>query len=522
MAAAACGDLQPAPDSPEAPVLFAGATVVDGTGGPAVRVNVRVQGGVIEAVGALDARPGDRVFHAEGLILAPGFIDTHSHHDRGLLSEPTALAAVSQGITTIVVGQDGGSLFPLAAFFDSLAASPAAVNVASYVGHGTLRREVMGADYARQATPAETRAMANLLAGEMQSGALGLSTGLEYDPGIYSSTDEVLALARVVHEHGGRYISHMRSEDRALWDALAELILIGESVGLPVQVSHAKLAMKSLWGEAPRFLGALDSARARGVDVTADVYPYPYWQSTMTVLFPDRVYTPAAARFALDELAPPEGFLIARYGPDPSLEGRTLAEVAAERSEDPAATYLALIEASVRASERGEDGDESIIATSMAEADIDALLSWPHTNVSSDGALRGGHPRGFGAFTRILADQVRDRRVMSVETAVHKMTGLSADHMGITGRGRIAPGQAADLVLLDPRTVADRATPEATPRHIHRNRGRVGERCASVRRRHPDRGLAWQGREEAGPNQLIIYRSGTTPPRNPRRSIHVR
>lgn len=451
----------PACDVAERGFVIRDALIVDGTGEPAFRGSVRVRDGRILEVGAVEPGPGERVVDARGLVLAPGFIDTHSHHDRGLFDEPGALAAVSQGITTIVVGQDGGSNLPLADFLGRLEEEPAAVNVASFAGHNTLRREVMGEeeeDANRRATDEEIRAMEELLRRELDAGALGLSTGLEYDPGIHASTEEVIHLARVAAERGGRYITHVRSEDRALFEAVDEAIRIGREAGLPVQISHMKLAMRSLWGRAGELLARLDEARAEGVEVTADVYPYTAWQSTMTVLFPDRDFTDlAAARFAVEEAAPPEGILIARFEPDTTYEGMTLAQVSELRGTEPARTLLDLIAESRAAREAGEPAGESIIGESMSEEDVVQLLRWPHTNVSSDGGLRGGHPRGFGAFPRVLARYVRERGDLTLEVAIRKMSGLTAEHMGIVDRGTIRPGAAADLLLLDPERVRDRA-----------------------------------------------------------------
>jgi N-acyl-D-amino-acid deacylase len=435
-----------------ATTLIRNAVVIDGRGTPGRRADVRIAGDRITGVGTLAPTPADRVVDAGGLTLAPGFIDTHSHHDRGLFDRRDALGAVSQGITTIVVGQDGGSPLPLADFFARLEERPVALNVAAYVGHGSVRRAVLGDDYTRPATASEIGKMRALVEAELRAGALGLSTGLEYDPGIYSAPEEVVELARAVAPFGGRYISHMRSEDREVWKAVDEAIAIGRATGVPVQISHIKLAMKSLWGQADRLIDVLDRARASGVNITADVYPYTYWQSGMTVLFPERNFTDrAAAEFALRELAPAENLLVVGFDPDPSLNGMTLAQIAARRGSDPAETMMDLI--------RESDGSgPGIVATSMDERDVARLVAWPFSNICSDGALDGAHPRGFGSFPRVLGFYVRDRGVVPLEEAIRKMTTLSADNVGITDRGAIEPGRFADLVLFDPATVADRAT----------------------------------------------------------------
>ena len=437
---------------PPASTLITNAVVLDGLGTPAQRVSVRVTGDRITSVGALKPADGERIIDARGLTLAPGFIDAHSHHDRGLGEQRDALGAISQGITTIVAGQDGGSSFPLAESFAKLEAAPAAVNVASYVGHGTLRRRVMGMDFKRHATAEEVAKMSEMLRAEMQAGALGLSTGLEYDPGIYSDPSEVIALAKVVAPLGGRYISHIRSEDREFWKALDEAINIGRQARIPVQVSHVKLAMRSLWGQHAKLLATLNAARKEGIQLTADIYPYTYWQSGMTVLFPNRDFQHrASAEFALREVTSPEGLLVVRYSKDRSYEGKTLAEIAKLRGTDAPQTMMDLLK------ESGES-DIGIVATSMDEKDVAEIMKWPFAVICSDGTSTGGHPRGFGAFTRVLGRYVRDQKVLALPYAVQKMTSASARVMGLKQRGTIAAGNYADLVLFDPATVIDRAT----------------------------------------------------------------
>jgi N-acyl-D-amino-acid deacylase len=458
--------------------VITNAAIVDGTGSPRTVGAVRVRGDRITDVGQVIPARGERVIDAGGMVLAPGFIDTHSHATGDLRDDTTALGAVSQGITTIVGGQDGGSRLPLAEWFALLEASPAPVNVASYVGHGSIRDQVLGDDFRRAATVAEIDSMRALVRAGMAAGALGLSSGLEYDPGIYSTSDEVVALAKEAASAGGRYISHIRSEDRYFWPAVDEIIRIGREARLPVQISHAKLAMRSLWGRADSLISVLDAARVSGVDITADVYPYLYWQSTLTVLFPKRDFTNrASAEFALTETSTPGGLLLAAYAPEPRWRGKTVADVAKERGVDSITALIDLIQGALEMEKRltpdslAKIDVETVIGTSMIEADVERIMRWPHTNFCTDGALTGNHPRGFGSYPRILGEYVRARGVLTLEDAIHKATSLAAAHMGFTERGTIAPGMFADLVLFDPETIADHATPE-----------RPRERSSGVRR----------------------------------------
>ncbi|MBA3553144.1 MAG: D-aminoacylase [Gemmatimonadales bacterium] len=446
--------------------VIVNAMVMDGTGAEPRATSVRIAGDRIVAFGDLRPEPGDSVVDGSRLVLAPGFIDTHSHADGDIFAHRDALAAVSQGITTAVVGQDGGSADTLAGFFGRLERVPPAINFASYVGHNTVRAQVMGDDYRRRATPDEVSRMRALVRRGMDDGALGLSTGLEYDPGIYSDRAEVLALAGTAAELGGRYISHIRSEDRRFWDAVDEIIEIGRSTGMPVQISHTKLAMRSLWGRADSLIEVLDRARASGVNVTADIYPYTYWQSSLSVLLPERNFDDrTAAQFALDQLAPPDGLLLSLYAPEPSYVGKTVAEIARLRGTDPTTAYLDLIRRSEafrtdrdrRNPAASSEPVDMVIGTSMVEADVERIMAWPFTNFCTDGSLVDRHPRGIGSYPRILGHYVRERRVFGLSEAVRKLSGLAAANMGFPDRGTIAPGKFADLVLFDPATVEDRA-----------------------------------------------------------------
>lgn len=439
--------------------------IVDGTGAPAREGAVRIAGGRIVAVGALAPEPGETVVDGGGRVLAPGFIDSHSHHDAGMFEARDLVAVTSQGVTTLVVGQDGFSQLPLAELFAKVEATPLAVNLASYSGHNTLRARAMGEDARRAATAQEIARMSALLEDDLRAGALGLSTGLMYEPGAFSTTEEVVALAQVAARHGGRYISHLRDEGFELLPAIDEAIEIGRRSGAPVQISHLKIAVRKHWGRAGEVLAKLDRAREVGVDITADVYPYTFWQSTMRVMFlnkHDEDREGLAFNFA--ESTRPEDLRFTIFRPDPSIEGKTIAQVAAERGQDPVEAYIALAR-TLAAYERAHAGDadrpraEAVIGTSMDEADVESFLRWSHTNVGSDG-FPTGHPRGHGSFTRVLGRYVRERGALTLEQAVHAMTGRAAAHLGFADRGVIAPGARADLVLFDPETVADRATVE--------------------------------------------------------------
>ena len=294
----------------------------------------------------------------------------------------------------------------------------------------------------------------------MESGALGLSTGLEYDPSIYSDTSEIIQVARVVGAMGGKYISHMRSEDRYFWAAIDELLNIGEKANIDVQISHIKLAMQGYFGLADSVVGILNDARERGINVTADIYPYTYWQSDLTVLMPSRDFkNREEATAALTDITTPEGVLITYYPLNKALENKTLKEIADEREQDPIDVFMDLL---VEISAHTDSTDEwsSIIAESMDESDIENFMKWNYTSFCSDGSLNGTHPRGYGSFTRILGNYVRDRGVMSLENVIPKMTSLAAENVGFKNRGVIKKGMYADIILFDPENVIDLATVE--------------------------------------------------------------
>lgn len=439
--------------------LITNIRLIDGTGLPVRAASVRIRDKRIEAVGQLQALPNEQVINGKGLVLAPGFIDSHSHHYASLAQNPAGIAATNQGITTIIIGQDGSS-YAIDTLQAQLSRRPVAINVGTYTGHSTLRTSTMGPrGLYRTAKPEEISHMKQLLRAEMMKGSFGLATGLEYESAFFSSRDEVLQLAQVAAEYGGRYISHIRSEDVQLADAIDEIIQIGRKTHMPVQISHIKIAQRNQWGQSPVWIAKLEKARAEGINITADCYPYDYWLSTIRILFPKRDYTNAeSAQFAVDQLFDPSQSVLERYAANPAYIGKTVVEVATLRHQTPAQTLLGLVaEASAFAAKHPDaSGGESIMGKSMDEQDVINFLTWPQTNICSDGAV-GGHPRGFGAFTRVLGRYVREKKIMPLETAIYKMTGLTAQHLGINDRGLIAPGYFADLVLFNPDTVQDNA-----------------------------------------------------------------
>lgn len=433
-----------------------GAQVADGTGAPLRRANVRIVGDTIRDVGSLDPRAGDRVIDGGGLVLAPGFIDIHNHSTNGLDEEPDAVSQVSQGITTLVVGQDGGSPFPIRDYLARRRATPAATNVAVLVGHATIRQQVMGEDFRRTARPDEIRRMEALVGQEMKDGAMGLSSGLEYEVGSYASTDELIALARVAARHGGFYISHIRDEADRTIDAVREAIAIGEQAKLPVQITHIKLGTVGVWGKAAEVVSIVEAARGRGLDVTADAYPYLAWSSNLKVLVPNRQWTdPASVKEALDDVGGGKNILITSLPMFPQHVGKRLDEIARAEGISEVELYIRIV----------KDEEAGVIGYTMIEEDLRTFYRQPWVMVGSDGGINFEHPRGAGTFPRVLGRYVRETQLMSLPEAIRKMTSMPARRLGLADRGVVRAGMKADLVLFDPATIIDRATFDA-PREL--------------------------------------------------------
>lgn len=427
--------------APAPSILLRGGRVVDGTGAAGRLADVRLREGRIAETGTdLAVAPDDRVLDVAGLVVAPGFIDMHSHVDRQIFTLP-ATSQTAQGITTAVVGVDGAGPYPVGAFLDRLAAAPAALNVAALVGHTAVRRAVMG-EARRPATPREVQAMARRVSRALDEGAYGLSSGLEYEPAFDASPGEIAALAREAADTV--YATHVRNEGDSAMDALAEAVDVGRRTGIPVHVSHLKLASPATRGRADEALAALAVADA---DVTADWYPYSFWVSTTAALLPLRAGPEGWARVVSDA-GGADRLTVTTFAADRSYEGRTIADLAGEQGRT-APDVLHDI---------GRRGHAGLAGRAMDEQDLEAFLRSPRVMIASDGGIHVAHPRGAGTFPRVLGHYVRDRGVVTLESAVHKMTGMPAARLRLRDRGVVAPGAWADLVVFDPATVADRAT----------------------------------------------------------------
>jgi len=461
-------------------LLIRNGRIVDGTGSPWYRGDLAVRGDTIARIAPRIDAPAARVVDAGGRVVAPGFIDLHTHARRGIFEVPTADNYVRQGVTTLMEGPDGSSPFPLGPFLDRIAATRITPNFGLFVGQGTIRSEVVGL-VNRKATEPEIEKMRGMVRAGMEDGAFGLSSGLFYVPGTFTPTAEVIELAKVAGRMGGIYISHMRDEANGVLDSVKETIEIGEKGGLPTQVTHHKVIGKANWGKAVETLKLIDEARARGVDATLDQYPYTASSTSIqAALMPayaleggrdavlKRLQTPAmrnelkkeTARIIQEERGggDPNNVQLARCDWDHSLDGKRLGDVTRARGLEPtidnaAETVFWIV----------EKGGCSGIFHAIDEQDLQRILRHPATMIGSDGEIpifgqANPHPRSYGTFVRVLGRYARDLKTITLEDAVHKMSAFPAQRIGITDRGVLREGLKADIAIFDPATVADRAT----------------------------------------------------------------
>ena len=470
-----------AAQQPEFDVLIRGGTVVDGTGAPRFRADVAIKGDRVVAVSRtpIAASRAARAIDATGRIVSPGFIDMHAHIDP-LPNLPGMESAIRQGVTFTLGGPDGGSPLPLAPYMEAREKQGIGANVGYLIGHNTIKQRVMGI-VSRAPTADEMTRMKALVAQGMHDGAFGMSTGLRYLPGNFSTTEEVVELSKVAADSGGIYTSHLREEGLGLFEGVAEAITIGREAHIPIVLTHHKAVGTKMWGQSVTTLHMLDSARKIGIDVMADVYPYTATSTGLAVLIPtwafdggdtsfvrrtrDPVLRDSIKKGIVFNINNDRGggdisriqFSSFRYKPD--LNGKTLADWARQKGLAPTADNGAdlVIEGEL-------NGGGSMIYHVLDEKDVQRIIAHPQVMIGSDGRLsRPGdgtspHPRAYGTFPRVLGHYVRDLKLMSLETGVHKMTGLSAARLKLKDRGVLKPGAFADVVVFDEKTIADKAT----------------------------------------------------------------
>jgi len=466
-----------ADDTATADLLIRNGRVIDGTGNSWFLADVAVRDGKILAIGRLDHMKAARIIDAQRQIVAPGFIDVHAHIEFGLFENPTADNYLHDGVTTVITGNCGGSADNLQDFFGRIASTGSSINVASLVGHNTVRRQVLGLAN-RAASVDEQQRMEALVEQAMKQGAVGLSTGLIYLPGLYSSTEEVIGLARVAAKHQGVYASHIRNEGNKVVEAINEALDIGRAAKMPVQISHFKVAAPANWGRSHETLALIEKARAGGLDVTIDQYPYTASSTTLSVMLPDwaveggneaikkRLDDPATRQKIAAEVLtsarnnkrPDFSYaVVSRHAADASLNGKNLSAINLRKGrpqtmESEIETLLDLLQA----------GGAQMVFHGMNEDDVRFIMRYPFSMVGADGGVQNGkgmpHPRSYGTNARILGKYVREEKLFGLEEAVRRMTSLAAQKFQLQDRGLLRKGYAADIVIFDETQIIDKAT----------------------------------------------------------------
>jgi N-acyl-D-amino-acid deacylase len=478
--AAALSALSTHAAEPAYDLILRNARIIDGTGAPWYRGDLAIRAETIAAIAPTINAAAKRVVDVKDAVVAPGFIDLHTHASRGIFEVPTADNYVRQGVTTIIEGPDGGSPVPLKPFLDKLEATPRSINIGSFLGQGSVRQRVVGLAN-RTATPEEIARMRGIVEQGMRDGAFGLSTGLFYVPGTFTPLSEVVELQKAVSPYRGVHTSHMRDEASRVLESVRETIAIGEQGGVPTQISHHKVIGKGNWGRSVETLRLVDEARARGVDATVDVYPYtasstsiqaalmPSWAleggSRETLKRLQDPATRAKIKTATADLirnerggGDPRNVVVSLCQWDAALAGRNLAELAKARGMEPTPENAAEVVAWLT-----EQGGCRGVFHSMGEEDLQRIIVHPAAMIASDGEVplfgQGApHPRSYGTFARVLAVYVREKRLLTLEEAVRKMSSFPAARIGLADRGVLRPGMKADIAVFDPVRVRDAAT----------------------------------------------------------------
>jgi N-acyl-D-amino-acid deacylase len=459
-------------------VLIRNARVIDGTGNPWFRADIGVKNGKIAAIGNLASASADKTIDAANRVVTPGFLDVHTHVEEGIEKVPRADNFLLDGVTTVVTGNCGGSKTDLATWFTALEQQGIGVNLASFIGHNSVRAAVMGTAN-RAATPEEIGKMQQLIEQEMRDGAIGFSTGLIYIPGTYSNTDEVVALAKASAKYGGVYASHMRNEGEHVMEAITEAVQVGKETGMPVELSHFKIDNRHLWGTSDKTIALVEKFRREGVDVVVDQYPYDRSSTNLGVTLPswaladgqdairERLTSPdSRARIAVEMQKNLErrGFpdyefaMVAAFKADRSYEGKTISEITLMKGG--AKTVAAQIDTIL---DMMLQGGAQMVYHSMGNDDVERILRYPNTAIASDGGVREfgvgvPHPRSYATNSRVLAEFVRKRNAITLEDAIRRMTSLPARTFRFKDRGMIREGYAADLLVFDPARIEDKAS----------------------------------------------------------------
>lgn len=464
----------------QADLVIKNGRIIDGTGNSWYRADIAIRNGRITTIGKNLQIAADRTINAENLFVTPGFIDVHAHIEGGIFERPTADNYIRDGVTTVVTGNCGNSYDDLGNFFHKIDSIRTSVNVASLAGHNTIRRLGMGL-LDKAPTANEQRRMDSLMQDAMEDGAVGLSTGLIYLPGMYAKTDEIVSLARIAGRKGGVYATHMRNEGGKVTEAIDEAITIGREADIPVQISHFKVAGRSNWGRSVNTLGQVMLARDQGLDVTIDQYPYTASSTNLAVTVPDwsldggldslrkkiadqnlkkKIIREMVGNLKKSKNKNYSYAVVAMYGPDTTINGKNISEINKLRGRKAkpaleAETILDML----------RKGNAQMVYHTMNEDDVRYFMKYPFNMPAADGGVSTGkgmpHPRGYGTNARVLGRYVREQKVISFEEAIRRMTSLPAQKFGLYDRGLLKEGFAADIVIFDPEKVTDKSTFEA-------------------------------------------------------------
>src|SRR5688572_4074193 len=458
-------------------ILILNGKIIDGNGNSWFYGDVAIKDGRIIKIGRLQAASAQKTIDARGLIVAPGFIDVHAHIENGVFERPTADNYIYDGVTTVITGNCGGSADDLKNFFRRIDSMKTSINIASLVGHNTVRRLAMGLND-RLATPEEQQKMEALVEQAMKNGAMGLSTGLIYLPGMYSNTEEVIGLAKAAGKHNGVYASHIRNEEQEVMEAINEAINIGRQANIPVQISHFKVSGRANWGRSKETLPLIEQARKQGYDVTIDQYPYTASSTNLGIRLPDwalaggndslkqRIKDPLQHKKIIADMLDMQKkykykdysfAFVAMHSADTTLNGKNISEInkmkgRKSKMKEEAETILDLLMA----------GGAQMVYHSMNEEDVKHFMKYPFNMFGADGGVSNGkgmpHPRSYGTNARVLGRYVREQKIISLEEAIRRMTSLPAQKFQLKDRGLLKEGMAADIVVFNENEVTDKAT----------------------------------------------------------------